>query len=213
MKKKSREQRLSREYYYASHHHLIPLYVLSGISLLAVLVMGCFLAVLWESNERDIYTPYAHYNIRALENEYLPAAVEPAEKKQYLFPAAVRFAVDDPYDILRYSYDPAVPAIKTTSTFTLTTSKTLQDIAAPMFSNPEKIPEYLPRMVQCAKLYILRFEPGATPDGGFVPFKDIALKDGRTAYVHKNTGCVPNSTQAMNALEKIEKIILSVESY
>lgn len=215
MKSKSVENRqsLSREYSYASHHHLIPLYVLAGINLLGVLVLGCFLTVLWQNSERDSFLPLAQAHITGVENQYISTAVEPVEKKQYMFPAAVRFAVNDPYDTMRYNYEPAAQAVRTTDTFTLTTSKTLQELEAPLRNNPQKSNAYLSRLQQCARLYVIRFEPGVTTYGGFAPLQEVKLKDGRTAYIHKNASCVPTSTQAMNTLDKIEKIILSIESY
>jgi hypothetical protein len=212
-KSASRDQSLSREYYYASHHHLIPLYVLVGINMLAILVTGCFLAALWQNDERDSYLPSVNSNIRDLENLYLPAFIEPAEKKQYLYPAGIRFALDNPYDTLRYSYDPAAPMVRTANTYTITTTKTLQDLETPMLRNPKQGSALYSQAQQCARLYVVRFEPGVTTYGGFVPLQDVKLKDGRTAYIHKNTSCVPQTTQAMNNLDAIEKIVLSVESY
>ena len=207
------DQRLSKEYRYAAHHHLIPLYVLSGIALLAVLVLGCFLAVLWQTNQRQSYLPSARTAIDAVENLYLPAVLSPTEKKQYVYSANIRFAAADPYDTIRYTFDPGIAGTPTGSTVGITTSKTLKGLETPLLNRPDRSAELGTRLQQCAQLYAIRFEPGLTPYGGFMPLKDVKLKDGRTAYIHKNSNCVPPSVQAMTDLDDIETIISSVESY
>lgn len=213
MTSKSKHQGLSGEYYYASHHHLIPLYVLSGIAILALLVLGCFVAVLWQNNDRSSYMPAVNTTISSVENLYLPAAINPSEKKQYIYPSQTRFAITDPYDTLRYTYDPGMQGTPASSTITLTTSKTLQELEAPMLHRPEAVHSYSPKLQQCARLYVVRFEPGVTAYGGFAPFRDVKLNDGRTAYIHKNINCVPSTTDGMTTIEKVEKTILSIESY
>jgi hypothetical protein len=213
MKRKNRESGLVREYSYASHHHLIPLYVLIGLLVVAFLVVVCFVSVLWQNNQREILRADANTAVQAHRSTYLTAAISPAEKKQYVYSASVRFPVDDPYNVFRYSYDPGISRTKTSSIITISTSRTIQQLEAPVLGNPAKAWDYIPDLQQCSRLYVIRFEPGVTPYGGFAPLKDIKLKDGRTAYVHKNTMCVPRSTQAMNDLDAIEKNILAIESY
>lgn len=213
MKRKPKEAGLSSEYHYASHHHLIPLYVLSGLAILAILVIGCFVVILWQNTMRDSFRPAATATISAVENLYLPTVIVPVEKKQYVYSANIRFAAPDPYDGLRYAYDPGTTNTRTSSTITLTTTGTLKNLEAPLLNNPVRAAEYTPRLQQCGRLYVIRFEPGLTPYGGFGPLQDVKLRDGRTAYIHKNTGCVPSTPQAMTTLDDIEKTILSVESY
>lgn len=213
MKPKPKDHSLSRELRYASHHHLIPLYIISGLAVLGVLVLGCFLAVLWQNDDRDSYLPAAHSAVSNLENLYLEAVIAPAEKKQYVFPVNTRFAMDDAYTDLRYAYDPGTTGNATGGTIVLTSSRTLQDLEAPVLRNPKAIGAYSSHLQQCARLYVIRFEPGLSQYGGFAPLREVKLKDGRTAYIHKNTACVPRTTEAMTTLDKIEKTVASIESY
>lgn len=212
-KTKRTEHGLAREYSYASHHHLIPLYALTGLAILALLVIGCYVSILWQSNERESFRSVANLSVKAVENLYVPTVISPTEKKQYIYPANVRLGVSSPYDTLRYEYDPGIGQTKTSSMLTLTTSNTLHDLTIPIINNPGRTFDYMPKLQRCSRLFVVRFEPGLPPQGGFAPVKDIRLKDGRTAYVHKNTACIPPSTQAMNTLENIEKDILGIESY
>jgi hypothetical protein len=200
------------EYRYASHHHLIPLYILSGIAIVTILVLSCFIGVMWQTQQRDSFRPAALNTIQTVESLYVPASVQPAEKKQYIYSANIRFPLSDPYQTLRYAYDPGTAATNTSATITLTTSPILQMLEAPLMQNPSN-PDFNTNLQQCAKVYVIRFIPGATPFGNFAPLKDIKLKDGRTVYVHKNTACVPTSVQEMNQLDGIEKNILGVESF
>jgi hypothetical protein len=204
---------LAKEYSYASHHHLIPLYVLGGITLLVLIVVGCYVSILWQSYQRDVNRDTAFASVENVENLYISTDISPSEKKQYVYSANVRFATSDPYNNLRYQYDPGINGSKTSSTLTFTTTPTLRSLSIAVENNPARLPVTLPRLQECSRLYVVRFEPGVTTYGGFAPLKDIKLKDGRTAYIHKNTNCVPQSTQAMNQLEEIEKTILSIESY
>ncbi|MDB5181518.1 MAG: hypothetical protein JWP13_281 [Candidatus Saccharibacteria bacterium] len=213
VKRKNKKSGLTREYDYASHHHLIPLYILSGVSILTLLVMGCYVSILWQANQRESLRSTANLSVEAVENIYIPTVVSAAEKKQYVYPSNVRFGLSGPYDTLRYEYDPGMTPSKTSSALSFTTSRVLATLAKPINSNPNRASDYISRLQQCARLYIVRFEPGLPPNGGFASLKDIKLKDGRTAYVHKNIACVPTSPQAMTELENIEKDILSVESY
>jgi hypothetical protein len=204
---------LSTEYRYASHHHLIPLYALSGVAILALLVLGCFIGVLWQSSQNESYRPAAASTVSTIESLYLPTAISPTEKKQYVYSANVRFPANNPYDTLRYAYDPGIAATSTSSTITITTTRTLQTMETAVLQHPEKINEYDSRFQQCARLYVIRFVAGVTPYGGLTPLKDVKLKDGRTAYIHKNSTCVPDSVQAMNQLDNTEKDILAIESF
>lgn len=204
---------LTREYRYASHHHLIPLYILSGISIVALLVISCFLVVLWQSSLRESFRPVAGNTVQIVENQYIPAVVQPVEKKQYIYSANVRFPVTDPYNTIRYAYDPGITQTKTSAMLTITTSPTLQTLEAPILQNPDHTSNLEARLQECARLYVIRFEPGLVSYGNFAPLKEIPLKDGRTAYIHKNTGCVPSSVQAMDRLDKVEHDLLGIESY
>jgi hypothetical protein len=213
MKFKGGNQSLNRELSYASHHHLIPLYVLSGVAIAAIAVLGCFLAVLWQIQDNDKYLPQANTLVRNIESSYLPATIVPSEKKQYIYASNVRFATGDPYHGIRYAYDPGNSSNAAAGTLTVSTSGTLQELEQPLLRDPGKITDYAPRLQNCAKLYIVRFVPGATPEGGFAPLRDVRLQDGRTAYIHKNANCVPGSTRAMDTIDQVEKVILSIESY
>lgn len=204
---------LAREYRYASHHHLIPLYILSGISIVALVVISCFLVVLWQNGLRESFRPAAGSVIQNVENQYIPAAVQPAEKKQYIYSASVRFPISDPYNTLRYAYDPGINPTRTSAVLTLTTSPTLQALEAPILQSPDRTSNLEARLQECARLYVIRFEPGLTAYGNFAPLKEVPLKDGRTAYIHKNTSCVPSSVQAMNQLDSVEKDLLAIESF
>lgn len=204
---------LAREYRYASHHHLIPLYVLSGISIVALVVVSCFLAVLWQNGLRESFRPIAGSAIQYVENQYIPAVVQPVEKKQYIYSANVRFPITDPYNTIRYAYDPGINPAKSTAILTITTSPTLQALEGPILQNPDHTSNLEARLQECARLYVIRFQPGLTAYGNFAPLKNVPLKDGRTAYIHKNTSCVPSSVQAMNQLDSVEKDLLAIESF
>lgn len=201
------------EVYYATHHHLVPLYVLIGILIVTVIFLGSYVSVLWKNVDRDAWLNTARAVIDANDKLYLPATVNPGDKKQYVYSANVRFPASDPYDSLRYSFDPGAAGTATSSTVVITTEDTLQDYTQPLLARPEMQAELVPPLQQCSKLYAIRFEPGVVQFGGFTPLQEIRLRDGRTAYIHKNTSCVPKSTAAMNRLDKIEKVVLGVESY
>jgi hypothetical protein len=213
MTKKDTASDLRREYRYASHHHLIPLYVLTGISIVTLMVLGCFLATLWQNGVRESHRTNANFVIANVENSFLPGIVNPIEKKQYIYSANVRFPVTDPYQNLLYAYDPGSELVKTAPAITLTTSTTLHEYAAPLLNNPSLVDRYAATLHKCTQLYIIRFVPGLIPSGGFTSLKDVRLKDGRTAYIHKNATCVPGSTKAMTALDELEKVVTSIESY
>lgn len=210
---KRKQPRLAREYAYASHHHLIPLYLLAGIAIFGVAITASFVTVLWQKTERESYLPAAQATVNAVEDLFIPTALAPAEKKQYVYPANIRLTAADPYESLRFSYDPGATDIKTSGFVTFTTESTLEKLTSPLLKRPELTSAYLPKLQQCARMYAVRFEPGLIPLGGFTLLKDVPLKDGRTAYLHKNTACVPGTTQEMTALDKIEQVVLSVESY
>lgn len=210
---KKEKKELGREFSYATHHHLVPLYAISGVLIVALIVLGCFLTILWQQfNEREAFRPLAALSVQAHEDLYVPAVIVPAEKKQYIPSANIRFMTDDPYNAFRYEFDPGLAASKTSSTIILTTYRTLQELKAPIISDPSRV-QHITKLQQCSRLYVIRFEPGLTPFGNFAPLKDVKLKDGRTAYLHKNAGCVPSSTQEMNRLDTLEKTVLSIESY
>jgi hypothetical protein len=169
--------------------------------------------VLWQSDQRQSYEPAASTAVQSVENLYLPASIQPSEKKQYIYSANVRFPISDPYSTLRYAYDPGINPATTSAILTLTTTRTLQTLEAPLKDRPDLSSALEARLQQCARLYIVRFEPGLTQYGDFAPLKEVRLKDGRTAYIHKNTECVPDSVQAMNQLDITEKDILAIESF
>jgi hypothetical protein len=211
--KRNKKSTYVREYNYASHHHLIPLYILSGITILTLLVMGCFVTVLWQTSQREAFRPLAAMSVDTIENLYLSAVVVPAEKKQYVYSANVRFPVSDAYDTFRYSYDPGVAKSRTSSTITLTTTKMLHDYESLIINNPQKATAYLPKLQECSRLYVIRFEPGLVPFGGFSSIGEAKLKDGRVAYIHKNVNCVPSSTEAMTVADGLEQNLRAIESY
>jgi hypothetical protein len=204
---------LKAEYRYASHHHLVPLYALSGLAILTIVVLGCFVIVLWQANQRESFRPAAENTVSMVDSQYLPAVIVPSEKKQYVYSANVRFPISDPYNVLRYAFDPGVAGTPASATITLTTNRTLQSFKAYALQHPERVNDYSARLQECSRLYVIRFVPGLLPYGGFTPLAEFHLKDGRTAYIHKNATCVPDSVQTMNDLDKTEKVILAVESY
>lgn len=203
----------SGELYYATHHHLIPLYVISGISLIVMLVLCCFVAVLWQNSEREFLRPGVELTVRTAYDTYIPITTAPVEKKQYVIDANVRFPILNPSNLLRYSYVPGIGQAKTSSSIILTTEQTLRDYARPLQDNPERAARLTSILQQCSRLYVIRFAPGVVPLGGFSPLQDVKLKDGRTAYVHKNATCVPGTTESMNRLDEVEKTVLAIESY
>lgn len=203
----------SGELYYATHHHLIPLYVLVGICLVAILVMACYLSVAWQGGQREAWRSASEMAIDANKNLYLPSAVVPVEKKQYIYSANLRFPVNNPYDQIRYSFDPGNNPTATSGSIGVTTDWALRELESPIMNNPERIFDYIPQLQQCSKLYVIRFVSGSLPDGGFAPLQDIRLKDGRTAYVHKNITCIPESTVMMHEQDKLETILKAAESF
>lgn len=207
------ESELVSEYSYASKHHLVPLYFLSGVALLGFLVLLCFVVVFWQNTERDGFKSTVESIITNAENLYIPTTIVPTEKKQYVYSANIRFPISSPYDTLRYSYDPGINSSPTSPTIVLTTTSTLQSLEAALRKNPERINQYSTSFQTCARLYVIRFTPGDIAYGGFIPFKQIKLKDGRTAYIQKNATCVPDSTQAMNQLDEVEKDLSAIESF
>lgn len=213
MKRKTKESGLSAEFNYATHHHLIPLYIVSGVLVLLLLIIGCYVTILWQNSQREALRPSARLAVESIENLYLQTAVSPVEKKQYVYSANVRFPVTDAYKTLRYTYDPGLTGTKTSSTIGLSTSQILQQYETPVLNNLGSSYDYIAQLQRCSRLFVVRFEPGVTPYGGFSPLQDVKLKDGRTAYVHKNINCVPKTTQAMTELDEIQKIILAIESY
>lgn len=212
-RKPSTEDTLKREYHYATHHHLIPLYAIVAIVILATLVMGCFTAVLWQISQKNSWQTSANQTIADTENLYVPAALSPAEKKQYIYPASIRFPLADPYNTLRYSYDPGSPNAPNSSTIVITTDQTLRSLEAPIRQNPWRVSDMEPNLQQCSRLFIIRFVHGDVPYGGFEPVQDVKLKDGRTATISHNIQCVPSSTAAMNQLDELQQVITAVESY
>lgn len=211
--KRNKKSTYVREFNYASHHHLIPLYILSGVCIVAIVVIGCYVTVLWQNDQREAFRPYAAMAVNAVEDLHLAAVVVPAEKKQYVYSANVKFPVGDAYETLRYTYDPGVAKSKTSSTITLTTSQMLRDYKTIILNNPHKAAAYLPKLQECSRMYVIRFEPGLVPFGGFSSIADVKLKDGRTAYIHKNVNCVPSSTRAMTVADELEQQLRAVESY
>jgi hypothetical protein len=209
----SLERELASEYRYASRHHLVPLYILAGAAVLGVLVLICFTVVLWQSMQQDSNRMTVESTIQSAENLYLPTTISPAEKKQYVYSANIRFPISSPYNAFRYAYDPGVAGTSTSASLMVSTDRNLQGLESQLRKYPDKIDTYSASFQQCAKLYIIRFAPGLPPEGGFAPLKDIKLKDGRTAYIQKNITCVPSSVQAMNQLDQTEKDILAVESF
>lgn len=208
-----RKNGIDRELMYASHHHMLPLYALSATAVTGVLVLGCFVGVLWQDSQTAALKPAIDTAVRATDSQYLPTTISPTDKKQYIYAANIRFAALDPYNTLRYNYDPGIGSTPTSTTLLLTTQNDLSNLESAALRSPKNSSVLLQRLEQCKSLYAIRFVPGVTPFGGFAPLKEIKLKDGRTAYVHKNSQCVPTSTQDMNALDNIETAVLSVESY
>lgn len=202
-----------REYQYASHHHLIPLYILSGVSILTLLVLGSFTAVLWQNDQRDAYRPFAEMSVRSNRDLYVPTVIVPAEQKQYVYSANVRFPVTNPQHTLRFNFDPGINPTRTSSTISLTTASTMQAYESLVLNDPEKAAANIPKLQECNRQYVIRFVPGLVPFGGYTSFQEIKLKDGRTAYLHKNINCVLSSTAAMTEADNIEKTLLAIESY
>lgn len=208
-----KKSNINRELTYASHHHLIPLYALSGTAITAVIVVGCFVTVLWQNNQTEALKPAIQTAVNAVEGQYLPAVVSPAEKKQYIYPANIRFAITDPYNTFRYNFDPGIAGTPTSATIQLTTNADLRNMERAALRNPAQGSQIMNRLQRCKTLYVVRFVAGVTPYGGFVPLEQVKLKDGRTAYVHKNSECIPQTTDDMNTLDNIEAAVLSIESY
>lgn len=202
-----------RELTYASHHHMLPLYALSATAITGVLVVGCFVTVLWQNNQTEALKPVINTAVQAVDSQYLPTTINPTEKKQYIYPANIRFAALDPYNLLRYNYDPGIAGTPTSATLLITTQNDLKNLESAALANPKDSNALLDKLQQCKSLYAIRFVPGVTPFGGFAPLQEVKLKDGRTAYIHKNSQCVPTSTEDMNALDNIETAVLSIESY
>ena len=48
--------------------------------------------------------------------------------------------------------------------------------------------------------------------GGFSPLTQVKLKDGRTAYIHKNTNCLTETNDG-NETAALETTLQTVESY
>jgi hypothetical protein len=207
------ESELNNEYRYASHHHLIPLYILSAVALLGFIVLTCFVMIFWQNTERDSYRPTVESTITSAENSYIPTTISPTEKKQYIYSANIKFPINNPYDTFRYAYDTGQNLTPTSPSITLTTTRTLQSLETALRSDPAKVNSRSARFQECARLYTIRFVGGSSMYGGFTPLKDIKLKDGRTAYIQKNMSCVPDSVQAMNELDMIEKDISAIESF
>jgi hypothetical protein len=203
----------SGELYYATHHHLIPLYALVGITMILTIVTSLFVAVLWHDTKNNETLKLANTVADTVDASYLPTTVSPTEKKQYVYSADVRFAIDSPYDTLLYSFDPGQAGTKTSATIALTASSRINKFVVAMNHDPEHAGTYAGQLSKCAKLYIIRFQPGAIAEGGFAPLTEVKLKDGRTAYVHKNSRCVPGSTADMNAIDKVERSVLTIESF
>lgn len=211
--RRSKKNDLNRELTYASHHHLIPLYALCGTTMLGVLVLACFIVPLWQDMQQNSRRPQVETTITNVENKYLPTAISPAEKKQYIYAANVRFKLTNPYNTLRYSYDPGIGNTPTSATIVITTSSIMNTYEQQLRANPKSLATYAPQFQQCSQLYTIRFQPGAVPTGGFQPLQEVKLKDGRTAYIHQNATCVPSSTAAMDTLDDVESAVLSIESY
>jgi hypothetical protein len=206
---------ISKEYFYASHHHLIPLYILSGV-ILSILVIGCYTAVLWQNAQREALRPLASLSVSAVEDLYAPAVVVPTEQKQYIYNAFIRFPVassSNSGDTLRYNFDPGVAPSRTSSTISLSTTNVMQAYRTLVINNPEKAVHNITKLQECSRQYVIRFVPGLVPFGGYTSLADVKLKDGRTAYIHKNVNCVPATTNAMTSIDAVEKSLLAIESY
>lgn len=201
------------ELYYATHHHLIPLYIISGINLVILIVLCSFVTVLWQNTQREALRPAAEQAARVAEDTYIPVQTSPAEKKQYIPSASIRFPIGDTYNLLRYSYEPGITRTPSSSTIILTTHDTVNNYSRLLMDNPQLATSITSQKKHCIPLFVIRFQAGAVPAGGFVPTGDIRLRDGRTAYIHKNANCVPGNTADMNALDDIENVVLSIESY
>lgn len=212
--KRNIDNEFTREYRYASRHHLIPLYVLSGVLLVALIVTGCFVAVLWNISEQNAARLSSARSIGLYTQTYYPADVAPAEKKQYIYQANIKFVADNPNIGIRYNFDPGISAsaTKTSSTTTISTEKHMVELITKSTYNALS-PNVTEQLQRCSRLFIIRFEPGVTAAGGFVIHKQVKLKDGRTAYIHKNSSCVPKSTQAMNDIDAVDRVVSSIESF
>ena len=211
--RKSRRRQKDNELYYATHYHLVPLYVLSGILLIGLLLMGCYVRYLWAAQQNAGFQRLGDLSAKAVDDQFLTAVVNPTDKKQYVYPASVRFTTADPYQQLRYSYDPGSTNDRNGMAIGITTSQLLRDMEQPLQNLRPKNFNLVSQLQICSKLYVLRFEPGVTQYGGFTPFAQITLKDGRTAYLHKNTNCLTETNDGGVTIASLEKMLKTVESY
>jgi len=210
---KGRRPSKNSELYYATHYHLVPLYVLSGILLIGMLLMACYVRFLWASQQNSDFQHLGEMTARSTDNLFLPAVPNVADKKQYVYPVNIRFTSTDPYQELRYSYDPGSSNDKDGAAIGITTTRLLQNLEAPLQNVGPSNFNLVTQLQECSKLYVLRFEPGSTQYGGFTPFAQIALKDGRTAYIHKNTNCIPEADDGGGDVVSLEAMLKTVESY
>jgi hypothetical protein len=214
VKRKTKSPERAGEFYYATHYHLIPLYVISGVLIVAMLLMGCYLRFLWTTEQANAFARTGPLMAQGAEDSLLQMTMNPADKKQYVAAANIRFTSTDPYQIMRYSYDPGDALVKNGAAIGVTTSSVIRRFEEPLMHNltPQNF-DYVNRFQQCTKLYVIRFQAGATQYGGYSPFKDVKLKDGRTAYIHKNTNCLNDTIGDSAEIKQLEATLLTIESY
>src|SRR4051812_28115132 len=116
------------ELYYAAHYHFLPLYIISGLLIVAVIVIGLYVRLLWVSDNQNQWHTVGASFIRSNDERFLSASANPADKKQYVYPASVRFTSADPYQIIRYTYNPGDTPDKAGVTLGLTTSALLRGV-------------------------------------------------------------------------------------
>lgn len=210
---KSSGRSATSELYYATHYHLIPLYIICGLLIVAVLLMACYERFLWVAHQDDTARRIASTTIQATENLFLPTVTDQTDKKQYVYPSNIRFTTTDPYQTLRFTYSPGSSADKNGASIGIVTSGLLQSLEMPLRQDRAKLAGNILKLEQCSRLYVIRFQPGVTQYGGFSPFKDIKLKDGRTAYMHKNTNCLPEIDDSTKPVAALETTLQTIESY
>jgi hypothetical protein len=201
------------EIYYATHYHLIPLYVICGLLIVVTLVMGCFVRFIWQNQQTGVWQQTGANIIAANNDRFLAATAEPADKKQYIYPVNIRFMTIDPYQQLRYTYDPGASASTNTATVGITTSDLLKAAGQPLQNLGPRNFNIVNQLQECSRLYVIRFQPGSTQYGGFTPFITVKLKDNRTAYVYKNTSCINDQMDGAQLVSDLETTIRSIESY
>jgi hypothetical protein len=170
-------------------------------------LLGAKVRILWSVHNSDVST------IRTLikdanEQVYHPTVIEPKERQQYMYEAAVRFPVAADNQLnFRYLHQPSENGLK--EQLLIATDDSLNAAYQTLGNNVfENVPQYQ----RCSKEFIIQFADAGN-ETGFTKIGTKPLADGRTAHLYKNTSCDSVYKDHGLDMQAQQAIVEAIQSY